>query len=93
MARTEFIDGAPGRVHEPRLDRAGRRFGHSAGWFIGLAVPFLVVGIVLVLIGTGWSIAFGALAFLLACIPGVIGIGLLVSAMVARWSARHRSFA
>jgi hypothetical protein len=92
MARNEFID-KPGAVQEPRLERAGRRFGHTAGWFIGLAAIFAVPGIVLVLIGTGWSIAFGAAALLLASIPAVIGIGLLVSALVARWSARHRSFA
>lgn len=92
MARNEFID-KPGGIQEPRLERAGRRFGHTAGWFIGLTALFAVPGIVLLLIGTGWSIAFGAAALLLACIPGVIAVSLLVSAVVARWSARHRSFA
>ena len=58
-----------------------------------VALPLAILGVVLVLIGTGWSIAFGAAALLIACIPGVIGLGLLVPALVARWSARHRSFA
>ena len=92
MAGREFID-EPGGVQEPTLERRGRRFGHTAGWFLGLAVIFGVPGVILVLIGTGWSIGFGAAALLFASIPAVIGIGLLVSSAVARWSARHRSFA
>lgn len=80
-------------VQEPGLERAGRRFNRSARSFLFLAAPFLIVGVVLILIGTGWSLAFGAAAILLGCIPGTIGIGLVVSGLVSRWSARHHPYA
>jgi hypothetical protein len=83
-----------GPVMEPALERLGRRLGHSAGWFLAIAVPLLVIGIVLIaVVNTTWAIAFGALAILLSSIPGTIGVGLLVSALISRWAARHRSFA
>lgn len=80
-------------MYERRLERVGRRFGHSAAWFLAIAAVFLVPGIILILIGVTWSIAFGGLLVLLACIPGAVALGLIVSALVARWAARHRSFA
>jgi hypothetical protein len=82
-----------GPLMERGLERTGRRLGHSSSWFLAVAVVFWIPGIVLVLIGAGWSIAFGAALLLLGCIPGTVGIGLIVSSVVARWSARHRSFA
>ena len=95
MRATEPREPDPaGPVTEPALERVGRRLGHSATWFLAIAAPLLVVGIVLiVVIDTTWAIGFGALALLLASIPGTIGVGLLVSALIARWAARHRSFA
>ncbi len=82
-----------GPVMEPRLERAGRRLGHSAAWFLLIALIPLVPGIVLLVIGTTWSIAFGVLGVVLACLPGSVGVGLLGSSLVSRWAARHRSFA
>lgn len=82
-----------GPVMEPRLERLGRRLGHSAVWFLLVALVPLVPGIVLLVIGTTWSIAFGVLGVVLACLPGSVGVGLLASSVVSRWAARHRSFA
>jgi hypothetical protein len=83
-----------GPVMESGLERLGRRLGHSARWFLTLAVPLLVLGIVLIaVVNTTWAIAFGALAILLSALPGTVGVALLVSGLVSRWSARHRSFA
>ncbi len=97
MARAHITDDAGrarrGRVLEPGLERSGRRFVHSASQFLGIAVLFLVPGIVLITIGTTWSVAFGAAAVLIGTIPGAVGVGLIVSSVVSRWSARHRSFA
>jgi hypothetical protein len=95
MAQTPSIRHSTGAntVREPGLERVGKRLGHSAKWFLAVATPFLIVGVVLVLIGSTWAVAFGALAIFLALIPGSVGIGLLASALVSRWSARHKSFA
>jgi hypothetical protein len=83
-----------GPLREPALERLGRRLGHSARWFLAIAVPLLVVGLVLIIaVNTTWAIAFGALAILLSALPGTVGVGLLLSGMVSRWAARHRSFA
>ena len=52
-----------------------------------------VVGIVLILIGHGWSVGVGIAVLLLAGGPLVIGFGLLSGGAVARWAARHKLFA
>ncbi len=82
-----------GRVREPGLERTGKRLGHSAAWFLAVALAVAIPGVVLVLIDNHWSLGVGVAILLIACIPGMIGFGLIVSAVVARWSARHRSFA
>ena len=38
-------------------------------------------------------VKMGAALILLACLPGTIGVSLLVSSVVSRWSARHKTFA
>ena len=97
MARPSITDEAGrarrGRVLEPGLERSGRRLGGSAARFLGIALLFAIPGIVLVSIDATWSLAFGAAALLIASIPAVVGVSLLVSGAVSRWSARHRSFA
>lgn len=80
-------------VKDPTLERHGRRFGHSAGWFLLIAAVIAIPGIVLVVIDTSWSVAFGIAVLLLASLPGAVGGALLGSSIVARWSARHKSFA
>lgn len=85
------IDPDPaGPVMEPRLERAGKRLGHSATWFLALMAALWVPAIIVVILSVTWV---GVLLFLLGGIPGGIGLGLLGSAVVSRWSARHRSFA
>lgn len=80
-------------IKDRELERNGRRFGHSARWFLLVAAILVVPGVVLVLIGHGWTLEVGAAVLLLASIPGAVGLGLLLSAAFARWSARHKSFA
>jgi hypothetical protein len=83
-----------GPITEPALERLGRRLGHSAQWFLALAAPLLAVGVILiVVVATTWAIAFGGLAILLGILPGTAGVALLISGVISRWSARHRSFA
>ncbi len=67
--------------------------GHSRLWFAAIAVILAVPGSLLVVFADTWAMAVGIVILAIAGGPAVIGIGLLVSSLVARWSARHRSFA
>jgi hypothetical protein len=80
-------------VKDRELERQGRRMGHSAGRFLLIGALVAIPGIVLVAIGHGWSIGVGAAVLLIASIPAFVGLGLLVSAAVSRWAARHKLFA
>ncbi len=84
-------------VHEPATERQGRRIGRSGSWFLLVGVLIAIPGIVMVAVGlsTGhtWLSAFGIAVILIGSVPGVLGIGMLLSSVVARWHARHRLFA
>jgi hypothetical protein len=84
---------ASNSVEDRELERQGKRMMGPAVRFIAIGVVLAVVGIVLILIGHGWSIAFGILALLLGSVPGTLGVGLLSGGAVARWAARHKLFA
>jgi uncharacterized membrane protein len=79
-------------VSERQLERQGRRLGSSGGRFALLGLLIAIPGIVLIVIG-GSALGFGLAVLGIAAIPGIIGIGMLLSSVVARWSARHKSFA
>jgi hypothetical protein len=85
--------GAPTRVPEPELERQGRRFGKPASWFLALAAILEVPGILLFVLGHSWVAAIGIGLIALGIPPATVGVGLLVSALVARWAARHKPFA
>lgn len=80
-------------VREPKLERQGRRLARPAWRFLALAVIVAIPGVVLVVVDNSWSVPFGIALLLLASLPAAVGIGLLFSASVARWAARHRLFA
>ncbi len=80
-------------VHEPQLERQGRRLAHPFWRFLLSAVVIAIPGIVLVEIDNSWSLPFGIALLLIASLPAGVGIALLVSGSVARWAARHRLFA
>ena len=80
-------------VKEPALERQGRRLGHSGGWFLLLAVLIAIPGVLLVVLGGTMASGVGVVVLVLASAPAIVGIGLLVSSAVARWSARHKLFA
>ena len=58
-----------------------------------IASELAIAGIVLIIIGAGWSLGVGIAVLLIASVPGAVGIGLLTSGSVARWAARHKLFA
>jgi hypothetical protein len=80
-------------VQDPVLERQGRRMIGPAVRFIAIAAVIAVAGIVLIVIGHGWSVGVGIAVLLLACVPGTVGFGLLSGGAVARWAARHKLFA
>jgi hypothetical protein len=80
-------------VAEPELERQGRRLGRPGWWFLLLAVFIAVPGVVLIVLTHGWAHALGIVLVALAGPPAVVATALLPSSLVARWAARHRSFA
>jgi hypothetical protein len=80
-------------VKDRELERQGKRMIAPAVRFIAIAAVMAVVGVILILIGHGWSIGVGIAVLLLAGVPGIIGFGLLSGGAVARWAARHKLFA
>jgi hypothetical protein len=61
--------------------------------FLGVAVILAVPGVILVVLGHGWSTGVGVALLLVASAPTVVACALLVSASVARWAARRKPFA
>ncbi|MGH2874437.1 MAG: hypothetical protein ACRDL5_18510 [Solirubrobacteraceae bacterium] len=80
-------------VKEPRLERQGRRLGRSGARFSGIATLIAIPGVLLVVRGAGTAWVVGIVILVLASLPAIVGVGLLGSSAVARWSARHRLFA
>ncbi len=77
-------------VKDRELERQGKRMGGPALRFLAIALTLAVIGVILLIVG---PLVLGALFILLACIPGTLGIGLLLSSGFARWAARHKLFA
>ena len=84
---------ASNQVQDPVLERQGKRMIGPAIRFIAIAAVLAVAGIVLIVIGHGWSIGVGIAVLLLASVPGTIGFGLFTGGAIARWAARHNLFA
>ncbi|HKO26983.1 MAG TPA: hypothetical protein VJU80_05960 [Solirubrobacteraceae bacterium] len=84
---------ASNQVEDPVLERQGKRMIGPAIRLIAITAVLAVAGIILILIGHGWSVGLGIAILLLACVPGTIGFGLLTGGGVARWAARHKLFA
>jgi hypothetical protein len=80
-------------VEDPVLERQGKRMIGPAIRFLVIAAVMAVAGIVLILIGHGWSVGLGIAVLLLACVPGTIGFGMFTGGAIARWAARHKLFA
>ncbi|MBV9335323.1 MAG: hypothetical protein JO243_05450 [Solirubrobacterales bacterium] len=60
---------------------------------LAISAVLAIAGIVLILIGHGWSVGVGIAVLLLASVPATIGFGLLTGGAIARWAARHKLFA
>ena len=84
---------ASNQVQDPVLERQGKRMIGPAIRFIAIAAVLAVAGIVLIVIGHGWSVGLGIAVLLLASVPGTIGFGLFTGGAISRWAARHNLFA
>ncbi len=74
-------------------DRQGRRLMRPAPRFLVIASALAVVGIVLLVLTSGWAWALGIVLVALAGVPAAVGAGLLAAGAVARWAARDKPFA
>jgi hypothetical protein len=84
---------ASNQVQDPVLERQGKRMIGPAIRLVAVAAVMAIAGIVLILIGHGWSVGLGIAILLLASVPGTIGFGLFTGGGIARWAARHKLFA
>jgi hypothetical protein len=84
-------------VHDPQLERQGRRLGRAGGFWMAASLLFAIPGIVLLIVGfvvgpkVLWEVGIALL--LIGGGPGVIGASLLGSSGVSRWASRHKLFA
>ena len=90
MPRTELSEP---EQSPQELARAGGSFRDSGGRLAAIALAMAVIGVPLILLTEGLPEFFGVVLASLAVVPGTIGVGLLISALVARRAAKGRSFA
>jgi hypothetical protein len=83
----------PDKVRDRTLERQGRVLGRSAQWLLGAGSILVVPGIVLIVLTSTWAYGLGWALVGLGGGPVLVGLALLLSSLVSRWSARHRSFA
>jgi hypothetical protein len=77
-------------VKDRELERQGKRMERPAVRFLLAALIVAIPGVIVLITG---PLGIGAAILLLACVPGTVGIALLVSSGFARWAARHKLFA
>jgi hypothetical protein len=76
-----------------RADRHGQRLMRPAPPFLLMASCLAVVGIVLLILTSGWAWALGLVLVVLAGLPAVVGISLVAAGAVTRWAAHDKPFA
>jgi hypothetical protein len=84
-------------VHEPQLERQGRRLTGSGGRWLALGALLAIPGIVLIVAGLvagiRWMWPVGIAAVLIASGPLVVGFSLVSGGAVSRWASRRKLFA
>jgi hypothetical protein len=78
-------------IKDRELERQGERMAAPARGFLLVAAIMAIPGLFFVV--TDLAQTLGVVMLVLASLPGVVGLGLLISASVARWAARHKLFA
>jgi len=78
-------------VEDRELERQGQRMLPPARGFLLVAAVLAIPGLLMVV--TDLALQLGLIMLAFASLPGVVGLGLLLTASVARWAARHKLFA
>jgi hypothetical protein len=81
------------RVPDPQLERHGKRFIRPALGFLVIGITILVPGILMVVLGHSWVFTLGIVLIAVSLPFDTVAVAALGSAVVARWAARHKSFA
>jgi len=81
------------RIPEPQLERQGKSFVTPAAGFLMIGVTILVPGLLLVILAHSWVFALGIVLVAISLPFDAVGVVGLGAAAVARWAARHKSFA
>ena len=81
------------RPLDRRTERLGQRLMRPAPPFLALACCLAVVGIILLIVASGWGWALGIVLVALAGPPAAIGAALAAASAVTRWAARDKPFA
>jgi hypothetical protein len=80
-------------VADPELERQGKRLGRPAIPFLLIALGLAAPGLVMLILGSSWVWAIGIALVAISLPAATVGVGAALSASIARWAARHRSFA
>jgi hypothetical protein len=84
---------ATDHLPEPELERQGKRLARPVSGFFLIAGVLLAPGLLLVILASSWVYALGWVLITLSLPPATVAFGALSSSVVARWAARHKSFA
>lgn len=80
-------------IAEPELDRQGRRFIKPGSALLAIACLLFVPGVLMLVLGHSVVFTIGIVLVALSLPFAAPGIAALCAAAVARWAARHKSFA
>jgi hypothetical protein len=80
-------------IADRELERQGRRLATPSIPFLLVALVLFVPGIVLVIVAGSWAWALGIVLVALSLPAATVAVAAVLSSAVARWAARHRSFA
>jgi Flp pilus assembly protein TadB len=78
---------------DPELRRTGRKLSVPGLWFTAIGTLPMVVGILLVVLSSGWPWALGIVLIVLSLPIYFVGISLLLGAGVAKWASWRWPFA
>lgn len=78
---------------DPQLLATERKLAAPGAWFTGIGVVPVVVGVLLVVLASGWPWVLGIVLIALSLPLIAIGFSLLLGSGVAGWASRRWPFA
>lgn len=74
-------------------EQRDRKLAASGGRFVAIGIPLVVIGVVLALVTSHTAVGIGVAIALLGSIPIVVGVTLMLTSGVSRWSRHGKPFA